>query len=159
MNPTSRWVLDDTDGHSDKNQESLNGMQFAETIQSIAKGEFSLSHPKRVYPARKKIFWEENRYNPLILTSQISHEHEAHQIEQEKYWKKSGKKFSGEPRFPPKIKRIGDGVLESGLLFPAEIPQFNEKKVEYFERTVTPLKFKRLPKKESASRKDILVNF
>ena len=94
------------------------------------------------------MFWEESRYNPLLNTLNISHEYDAHQIEQEKYWKRCGKKFSTEPRFPPKIKKIGDGNIESGILFPDEIPQFNEKEITYFDRHVTPLKFKRLPRKQ-----------
>lgn len=140
-----KWVLSND---SNLTRESLNGIDFAETMKSIAGGGFEEIPLKKVYSPTRKPFWEEAKYNPSLSYAHISHEFDAQWKEQENYWKKKGNKFTGEPRFPPYVKKAGDGVLESGLLFPLEIPKFNEREVEYFERHRRPLKFQRRPNRE-----------
>ena len=135
------------------------GSEYADTIKTISQAlnnrmvgkdsKVGTHLSKRVYASTKSLFWEEDRYNPLLKTSHICHVYDAHQKEQERYWAKSGSKFSEEPRFgPPPGKKIGDGRLESGYLIPAEIPKFNEKEVRYFERPMTTKKISRIPKRE-----------
>jgi hypothetical protein len=130
------------------------GQDFAEAIKSIAAGgPLTESQKRKLYSPTRTVFWEEQRFNPRIEYAHISHECDAQLKEGERYWKKQGKKFTGEPRFPPYVKRCGDGVLETGYLLPAEIPQFNEREVVYFEKEHKSQKPVRLPKNDSVSKK------
>ena len=132
------------------------GADFANAIKAFASGELEVLS-KTQYSPTKTLFWEEKRFNPSLNYTHISHEFDAHNIEQNKYWKKSGSKFTGEPRFPPYVKKAGDGVLESGYLFPAEIANFNEREVVYFEKSTTPKKAIRMKPKVSGSKPSLSV--
>ena len=114
------------------------GSDHSNTIESTSKGvtkKAACAQTKRKYPPTKTLFWEEQRYNPLLQTINIDHAYDAQHREQASHWSKSGKKFSEEPRFPKHMgKRAGDGTLESGYLNPEEIPNFDEKQVNYFEK-------------------------
>jgi hypothetical protein len=55
--------------------------------------------PRAQYPPLKKVFFMESKYNPAISNTHICYEYDAQFKEMEKHWKRSGKKFSEEPKF------------------------------------------------------------
>ena len=91
------WVLDDQ-----VSAQSLYGQDFAVMIKSISQGALA-EKPRAQYPPLKKVFFMESKYNPAISNTHICYEYDAQFKEMEKHWRRSGKKFSEEPKFDTKV--------------------------------------------------------
>lgn len=139
----SRWVLDDDDNPSIA---SVFGREFArsvasQSVQTRSQSDISsLSDrrkKKKEYPPFKQIFWDEPRYNPPIGNTHQSHEFDAQYNEINAHWKRSGKKFSDEPRIAKETFREAPGGPDK----PMEFPQCFEQPVKYWgrERYIHPL--------------------
>jgi len=94
---SSQWLLDDH-----VSAQSIYGQDFAVMIKSISQGMLA-DKPKAQYPPLKKVFFMESKYNPSIANTHICYEYDAQFKEMAKHWKRSGKKFSGEPKFDTKV--------------------------------------------------------
>lgn len=106
------------------------GMHFAQAVIMAATGNAdAIIHKEKVYPPCRKIFWEETRYNPALENPNNNYGYDAHMIEEQKYWKKAGKKFVGGPRFAPPRNH-------NGPLLPEEFAHLYEKPIPVFERSV-----------------------
>jgi len=80
------------------------GTQFAQTIASLATGQYK-AKPKPKPAAFKKVFWDDPKYNPPLRNTHICYEYDAHFKEEKSHWRRSGKKFTNEPR----LAKIGGG--------------------------------------------------
>eukprot|EP01038_Epipyxis_sp_PR26KG_P007037 gene7037-9609_t len=121
----SKWRLDEDTEHAYK------GSEFARTIAALALGKYETIEKKKEKPLPvKKIFWDEVRYNPPLGNTHICNEHDAHEIEQLKYWKRLGTKFNFD-------QRLATHITETGLRGPKkpqEFPHSLEAPVQVFER-------------------------
>lgn len=112
---------------------SIVGYHFAQTIASIASGKINTdtilkqSKETKNFPAFKKIFWEEKRYNPTIENAHIDYSIDAHIREESTYWKKCGKKFRTGERFEQARDHFGP-------LLPGEHEKLYEKPIKMFGR-------------------------
>lgn len=119
----SKWRFENT------SEASVLGNQFAQVIEMVASGNSDqVLHKKKVHSPCKKVFWEEPRFNPAIENTNDSYAHNAHRLEETKYWKRKGKKFVTGPRFAPEVPTHGP-------LIPAEIEHLFEKPTLVFERS------------------------
>lgn len=73
------------------------GEDFAQTIAVISSGAYVPQ--KKEYPEVKKVFWEESKYNPSLLTKDQDYGAEYYQREQSEYWGKKGHKWNEQQRF------------------------------------------------------------
>jgi hypothetical protein len=110
------------------------GQQFASAVASLASGNY---HPeKKQYPAFKKTFWEEPKYNPALSQTAQEYEFEAHHQEESSHWHSRGHLWDIKKRFiPPKPQN------ETGPIKREEYPRFFENGQKYFgrKREILPL--------------------
>ena len=133
-NSPDKWKYDST------TEASVLGSQFAHAVIMVANGNADdVIKKKKTHSPCKKIFWEENRYNPALENTNNNYGYDAHAIEEVKHWKKGGKKFVGGSRFAPPRNH-------NGPLIPGEIEHIFEKPITMFERSVTPHPFERARK-------------
>lgn len=119
----SKWRYENT------SEASVLGNQFAQVIMMVASGSADqVLNKKKVQSPCKKIFWEEPRFNPAIENTNDTYAHNAHHLEETKYWKRKGKRFVTGPRFAPEAPTHGP-------LIPGEIKHLFEKPTVVFERS------------------------
>lgn len=118
------------------NESTLQGEKFASTIAAISSGQYVPN--KKEYPTFKKSFWEEQIYNPRLLTKDQAHGMDYHVVETQRSWEKSGVTWKTEVRFPKeKIQ------TEAGPTKPVEFKQFFESPEKYWGRNRAILPFTR----------------
>lgn len=119
----SKWRFENT------SEASVLGNQFAQVIMMVASGSSDqILQKKNVHSPCKKVFWEEPRFNPAIENTNDTYAHNAHRLEETKYWKRKGKRFVTGPRFAQEASNRGP-------LIPAEIEHLFEKPTVVFERS------------------------
>ncbi len=123
----ARWQMEQ------ESESSVMGMQFAKAIASIAVGQYKdlaeVKKKKKVFPPFKKIFYDEVRYNPPLGNTHMSYEYNAHYKEEERYWKRTGTKFSDDPK-------VGNYHLpDQGPKNPPEFPYCMERPVKVYGRS------------------------
>lgn len=117
---------------SDTDQAHI-GEEFAHVIASISNG--VLDHPKDTSPTSKpfkQVFWDDARHNPPLRNTHMCYEMDAQIKEGQRYWKKSGKKFSDEPRL---AKIPMNDPNNEGPTKPEEFPNCFGKPSKVFDRT------------------------
>jgi hypothetical protein len=84
---TGGWHFDE------RNESSILGAHFAQAVAAISTGKIDLILSANKVKARKKLFFEEPHLNPLLTTSHISHQCDAHFMEESLHWRKNGITF------------------------------------------------------------------
>lgn len=91
---------------------SILGAHFAQAIAVISTGHVEEVLQANARTPTKKVFFEEPRNNPPLHNTHISHEYDAYQIEQDRYWRKNGTVFPVAKReckvpAPPRYVKTG----------------------------------------------------
>jgi hypothetical protein len=127
---TSPWKLDTGRSRATgNNEDAVNGRKFAQAIALVAAGRYEEVVKKKEFPAFKKIFWDEPMHNPPIANAPESYAHDAHDIEQSRYWKRAGNKFYAGDRLEHH-HRDHDGPMN-----PEEFPHLFERPQLVFSRS------------------------
>jgi hypothetical protein len=114
-----------------ESESAVIGSEFARVIASLANGNYSTLAPlKKKIPPFKKLFWDEEKYNPPLANTHITYEYDAHIKPTDRYWLRTGNKFSRDRRI---ARRIDDAALK-GPIKPIEFPQCMELSSKVYER-------------------------
>lgn len=124
----ANWKFDDS--------ESLAYSQGQNFANSVVLG--STGSQEATYPKFKRIFWDEPIYNPPIQNTHMCYEFDAQLKEIDTHWKRSGKKFTDEPRLAKNNMETPGGPLK-----PSEFPHIMEKGSKYYGRDRIFKPFKR----------------
>lgn len=115
-------------------EDSLVNDEFASTIASISNGTYIKKDEdprlRAKQAAFKPMFWDDPKNNPPIGNTHMSYEFDAQFSEMNKHWKKSGKRFSDEPR----IAKDSFFDRPGGPMKPEEIPYLISKPERVFGR-------------------------
>ena len=65
------------------------------------------SKTKKRFPAFRKTFWDDIKYNPSMSYAHISYEYDAHSKEERTHWSRAQQKFLSGPR----IINFNEGLL------------------------------------------------
>lgn len=108
-----------------ESEASVIGSCFAEAITLLANKQHNQFN-RPIIP-RKKVFWEETRYNPPLANTHISAGYEAHLTEERLHWSRRGRRFPPELPQPSREK-------DKGPKKPEEFPKIFEKPVPVIHR-------------------------
>jgi hypothetical protein len=113
--------------------ESLEGKEFAHTVTYISRGDYVPE--KKQYPSFRKIYYEEEKYNPGMANPNDTCAFNSFEREQTQHWQRKGTIFDKQERFQDM-----KGYNSRGPVKPDEFPHVFEKGEKYFgrERKILP---------------------
>lgn len=121
------------DGESSASLESFQGKEFAHTVTYISRGDYVPE--KKQYPSFRKIFYEEEKFNPAVGNPNSTAAFDSFEKEQTAHWQRKGPIFNKQDRFAENRSFNVRGPVK-----PEEFPHVFEKGEKYFgrERKILP---------------------